>query len=245
MPSLFTHLNFIDEEISNNPNVRKLDSSCLKFGSIIPDIDYFVHKKKIKIFHFMHYNYDLGITFAKDLLREAKTREEVSFAIGFLSHVILDKEVHSYLETTVDTSEHLHLEYIIDSRYAYERFPKASFPKDLFKRTITKKYNNYIQDINHINFLHIQEYRLAFLFYKSMIISNFIKARAKWYHNLLSIVPENKKFQKIKLKTRLKARIDKDKVKIVEERIAKAKEIFEKEVVTHFKRKDAYDIFLE
>ncbi len=245
MPSLFTHLNFIDEEINKNKDLKKLNSSILKFGSIIPDIDYFVRKKKVKIFHFMHHNYDLGIGFAKDLLREAKTRDEVSFAIGFLSHTILDKEVHSYLETNVDTSEHLQLEYIIDARYAYERFPKAKFPRDLFRRTITNKHKNYVSDIKHINCMHIQEYRLAFFFYKSLIISNFIKARSTWYYNLLSIIPENKKFKKIKLKTRLKARIDKDKVKIVEERIDKAKLIFEKKVIAHFKKKDAYDVFLK
>jgi len=235
MPSLFTHLNFADEEINENSNLKKLDLAAIKFGAIIPDIDYFVSKKKIKIFHFMHHNYDLGIIFAKDLLKEAKTREEVSFAIGFLSHVILDKEVHSYLETTVDMSEHLHIEYTIDSRYAYEKFPKSKFPKDLFKRTIAKKHNNYIKDIKHITKFHISQYKLAFLFYKSLIISKFIKARAKWYHNLLSIVPENKKFQKIKLKIRLKGIVDKDKIKIVEERIAKAKVIFEKEVNAYFK----------
>ena len=245
MPSLFTHLNFVDEEINKNPILKKLDSTAIKLGSIIPDIDYFVYKKKVKIFHFMHHNYDLGITFAKDLLREAKTREEVSFAMGFLSHVILDKEVHSYLEKTVDTSEHILLEYIIDSRYAYDVFPKSIFPKDLFRRTITKKHNNYLQDINHITSFNLWFYKIAFFFYKSLIISRFIKARAKWYHNLLAIVPENKKHQKIKIKNILKGRIDKEKVKIVEERIVKAKAIFEKEVALHFKREDAYDIFLE
>jgi len=245
MPSLFTHLNFVDEEINKNSILKKLDIAEIKLGSIIPDIDYFVSKKKIKIFHFLHHNYDLGITFAKDLLREAKTREEVSFAIGFLSHVILDKEVHSYLEKEVDASEHFRLEYIIDSRYAYEVFPRSIFPKDLFRRTITKKHNNYIKDINHITPFNLWFYKIAFFFYKSLIISRFIRARAKWYHNLLTIVSENKKHKKIKIKNILRGRIDKDKIKLVEERIDKARAIFEKEVALHFKRKDADDIFLE
>jgi len=237
MPSILTHLNFIDEEHKSNANLKKLDLGLMKLGSIFPDIDYYVPKRKIKMLHFMHHNYQLGIDFSKELLNNAKTKEEVSFAIGFLSHFIIDKEVHLYLETETNPQEHLLIEFFIDSRYAFEKYPTGKFPKDLFRRTIITKHKNYIKDLKKINWIHLQAYKIIFYMYKSLIISRFIKTRTKWYHKLLAILPGNQKESGIKIKHALKGRLDKEKVKIVEDEINISKLIFDKEINTYFKRK--------
>jgi hypothetical protein len=169
--------------------------------------------------------------------KKAKTREEISFAIGFLSHVILDKEVHTYIEKELDSNEHLLLEFFVDSRYAYEKYPLGKFQRSLFNKTIKKKHNNYTSDIKHINWMHLQLYKLNFFLYKSLIMAHFIKARVKWYHRLFAILPANKKWHGTMIKNILLGKIDKAKVKIIEERIDKAKKIFEREIETYFKRK--------
>lgn len=237
MPSLFTHLNFIEEEYNSNPRLKNLNLELLKLGSIIPDIDYFVPKRKIKAFHFMHYNYELGVAFGKEMLNLAKTRDEVSFAIGFLSHVILDKEVHMYLEKETSPEEHFVIESYIDARHLYYTFPKGVFQKDLFSRLINLKHKNYKSDVRGVNWFHLLFYKFAFFCYKSLIFKHFLRTKAKWYNSWFAIFAENKKLQKVKIKQILNGRINQEKINTIEEKIKKAKIIFENEINTYLKTK--------
>jgi len=239
MPSLFTHINFIEQEIKEDPNLEKLDAPSLKLGSIFPDIISYDPFLKIKLFSYMHYNYDLAISFGKELLRNSRNIKEVSFSIGFLSHAILDKEVHAYLEHTkgIDYKDHFISEMYLDAKYKTSNYPKASFPNELFKITIQKKFKNYSCDINRLKKYHLWIYNISFNAHKSFIIKNFKQNSKENKNKLFSFIFENQKYHGQKIKNILKnTKVNQEIIKKIIEKIEKGKINFKNEMNTYFKK---------
>jgi len=239
MPSLYTHINFITQEAKANPKLKDLDLELMKLGSIIPDIIYYVPGLKIKIFSNMHHNYDLAITFGKALLKNSKTKKEISFSIGFLSHVILDKEVHTYLKHTknINWGGHFVNELSIDSNYLDFLFPRASFQKKLFTKTLNSKFKNYSSDKNKIKIYHIWMYHIAYSALKHFIIK-YLKINNKQKENkLLSFIFGNQKYHSQKTKNIItKTNVNPKIIKNINIKMNVGKQNFEHEINSYFKK---------
>jgi len=165
MPNITAHISVIKSiYYKNNLNKKKINLEYLCYGAMFPDFYYFVPIKSKLILgknlsNFWHDDNDngkTGINFSKHLISFAKTKEELSFAYGFLSHFILDKYVHTYLRkhNCLKTIEHLVIEHFLDLNYK-TKIPTLKYPKQLFKKVFKEKYPlNYYQfklqlDINH------------------------------------------------------------------------------------------------
>ncbi len=239
MPSLYTHINFIVQEAKNNPKLKSLDLKLMKLGSITPDIIYYVPGLKVKLFAYMHHNYDLAISFGKALLKNSKTKEEISFSIGFLSHVILDKEVHSYLEHTknITWEDHFVNELSIDANYLEFLFPHSSFQKKLFSRTINSKFKNYSTDKNKIKIYHIWMYNISFNALKHFIIKYFKTNNKQKENKLLSFIFGNQKYHSQKTKNIInKTTINPKIIENINIKINSGKQNFEKEINSYFRK---------
>lgn len=146
MAGLLTHTNFIKEIQDKYPELfSKKDLYYLISGAIFPDFFYFTHIKdyrKYPNFSYFLHKKNNGLKYAKALLKKAKTKEELYFAIGFYSHFILDKRIHIYLKhkNISKNINHQICECYLDAEFKRSKIIIPYFPKKLLKEII-KEFN--------------------------------------------------------------------------------------------------------
>lgn len=143
-----THLHFINKEYSKNPQLfSDFDMSQIYFGTTLADI-YFakLFGDKKTSFGFKLHVGSFGMFFAKRLFAEARTKKERSFALGFMSHMILDKYIHGYLfkHGLFHVGEHIVLEFFLAAALSPEKnkLTTKRLPASYFKGTLKKYYPN-------------------------------------------------------------------------------------------------------
>jgi hypothetical protein len=141
------HISFIKEiYLENKKYFKNIDLKHLYYGSVYPDIFYVnLFPNKNNLSWYLHSLYDLnfGINFGKQLLKNAVNKKERSFAIGFISHFILDKHIHGYLmkNKLYDKVEHVVLEFYLQAKTSVEdKVVVAKQQNTLIKRVIEKYY---------------------------------------------------------------------------------------------------------
>ena len=154
MAAIFAHMQLVKDLVKENPKIfTKSDIKYLVHGATYPDIYYITGlrsiTKKPNISKFIHETVDDDYNFGKLLLEKAKNRQERLFAIGFISHFILDKHVHNYINShgIGKSIKHLMSEYYLETKFKNQKVPIPRFPIKLIKACIKeyypKDYENY------------------------------------------------------------------------------------------------------
>lgn len=190
MPNPVTHINFLKQIIKDNKSIfSKLDKEQLYNGAIAPDLYYYIPIKKSLItgknlsdfWHGHNDNNIIGLKFGLDLIKYSKDRNELSFAIGFYSHFILDMFVHEYLRSIkqLHNINHLIIENFLDSEYndyvTLIKFPKRLL-KEVFKEEHPKFRKQYALQID-LNFLTPYLYKIYNFFNHFIIRRKYISKR--------------------------------------------------------------------
>jgi len=200
MPLPSTHLDFISQILSSDPNLfLRVSMDPVYFGAVFPDIDY-MSATRIKSNKFdLHQMNDLdeksnkkreNIEFGKKLVENARTREEKAFALGYLSHLIVDRRVHE----TLDAIEISPIDQFIIECYltTQHRFNKSifiqKFPAKLFERTLNNSVSNY----NHVNYSALKIKDFSF---KNYLLNAYI--REKFNPTVISFLPLAETYIKI------------------------------------------------
>lgn len=144
MATALTHIAFVNDLKKNNPAVfKKLNINFVYSGALFPDY-YGFYKIQLKK------NYEIekiiknknGIAFGKKMLRIAQTKEERSFAVGFITHSVLDEFFHKYLrKINASIEEHLMLEFFYDCKFKKLKIPVVVYPTKLIENTLKKYYS--------------------------------------------------------------------------------------------------------
>ena len=158
MASLLTHTNLVKEIKDKYPKLfTKKDLSYLISGATFPDLFYFTHirdyTKHPNFSNFLHKKNN-GLKYAKELLKKAETKKDICFAIGFYSHFLLDKKIHSYLKKRKINKHISHqiCECYLDAEFEKSKIIIPYYPKKMLKQII-KEFNEehakkYINQIN-------------------------------------------------------------------------------------------------
>lgn len=146
MPALLAHMNLVKDLVKENPKIfSSADLKYLVQGATFPDIYYITELKSIvkkpNLSKFIHEN-DIDYSFAKTLLKKSKNKPERLFAIGLLSHLILDKRVHDYLkEKGIYTDiKHMVSEYYLETKFQNSKIPTPRLPLKLIKEGLKEQY---------------------------------------------------------------------------------------------------------
>ena len=184
MATQATHIHFVKEEYYKHPNLfARVDLPHAYFGSILADVYYVkLYGRKKANFGVALHTKDFGLYLAKKLFIEANNNKERSFAIGFLSHFILDKYVHGYLMEVGMFSrvEHMAIEFFLEAEVARERnnMKIRRYPKALFKRTLKKDYPEVYKiykDELHVYFPKLIMYKFANdVLFRYMLTSKYL-----------------------------------------------------------------------
>ena len=153
MPGLLAHMTLIKELVRENPKLfSSADIKYLVQGATFPDIYYITELKSITNKpNFSKYIHEVGedCDYAKILIQKSKNKQERLFAIGFLSHMILDRNVHGYLkkEGIYADIKHMVSEYYLETKFHSQKVPIPIFPnvliKDCLKLYRPKDYDVY------------------------------------------------------------------------------------------------------
>lgn len=148
MPALLAHMHLVKDLIKENPKLfSSADYKYLIQGATFPDIYYITELKSItkkpNFSKFIHET-DVDFYFARTLMRNAKNKQERLFAIGFLSHMILDKNVHNYLKKKEIYTDIKHMvsEYYLETKFHNSKIPLPRFPINLIRDCIKQCYPN-------------------------------------------------------------------------------------------------------
>jgi hypothetical protein len=189
MPAPITHIHFIKQIIKENKDLfSKLNKNIIFNGAVAPDLYYGLPTKKHKylcenlsaFWHGPNKTNKIGLKFAKDLIKYSKNKKELAFAIGFLSHFILDMQVHNYLIKIklMYNINHLVIENFLDCKYK-ENIPLIKFPKRLMREVFKKECPNYYYKYkDHFNLIIFIPYLNKILnFISHFIIKRKYKSR--------------------------------------------------------------------
>ncbi len=180
-----THLKFVE------PLISKLDKNYLLSGTVFPDIGLYVNfsnKKHQKDFtHFFHYpepESKIGLEFGRALIAKAKTKEELSFAIGFYSHFCLDKAVHTYIMgNSLTLDEHIILEFFRAYIDFEKRVKRLYFPKKFVASVFEELYTQNKDNCDHLRVVgRWKLFRFKFIteyFLRHLIKLNYGKKQKK------------------------------------------------------------------
>lgn len=197
MPALLAHMHLVKDLIKENPKLfSSVDYKYLIQGATFPDIYYITELKSItkkpnfsKFIHEADNEYD----FAKTLLRKSKNKQERLFAIGFLSHMILDKNVHNYLKKKgiYTDIKHMVSEYYLETKFHNSKIPLPRFPSTLIKESLKdcypKDYDTYKNKIKiSIRSLIFYEFANTFIV-KKIINGRYRKENNKTRWSLLNL----------------------------------------------------------
>jgi len=182
MPNTTTHIKFIREIQQKYPELFiHIDDYFLYSGSIFPDIYYFIpYKMKYtysNLSAFWHKDFDFCIEFGEKLLQYSRNYFEVSFALGFISHGILDKHIHKYLKSKkiCDKVTHLVAEFYLDAHFNINVVPIPIYPRLLLQKVINEEYS-YLPK-KYFNQTRINSIKLFVFFIKQLLIRNSINAK--------------------------------------------------------------------
>jgi hypothetical protein len=146
MAAILAHMQLVRDIVKENPKLfSKSDLRYLLQGATYPDVYYITGlrsiTKKPNFSKFVHETMDEDYSFAKLVLEKAKNKPEKLFAIGFISHFILDKHIHDYINSTElgNNVKHLVSEYYLDTKFKNQKIPTPRYPLKLI-RTCVKKY---------------------------------------------------------------------------------------------------------
>lgn len=146
MAAILAHMQFVRDAVKENPKLfSKSDLKYLLQGATYPDIYYITGlrsiTKKPNFSKFVHETMDEDYSFAKLLLERAKNQQEKLFALGFISHFVLDKHIHNYINSTelAHSVKHLVSEYYLDTKFKNQKIPIPRYPLKLIK-TCFKEY---------------------------------------------------------------------------------------------------------
>jgi hypothetical protein len=202
MPRSQAHMEIIEDYFNNKKFAsKKIDLTYFKSGCLLPDIFYYYRPTAIgnKIKHLSKLWHspadedikedDFGLEFGELLCKLAETKTEKSFALGFLSHFMLDKKIHDYFDNeNMGVEEHIIAEYFLDNHFMNYKIPKLVFPKEFILRVFEKEYPRlhtlYKSQIEGINKYSLFRFKVA-----NKIINILIK---KKYN--LSSSKANKRF---------------------------------------------------
>lgn len=196
MAAILAHMQFVRDVITENPKIfSKSDLRYLIQGATYPDIYYITGlrsiTKKPNVSKLLHETTDDEYSFAKLLLEKAKNRQEKLFALGFISHFILDKYIHDYINSTElsHSVKHLVSEYYLDTKFKNQKIPIPRYPlkliKSCFKEYYPKDYDKYKKRIKlSINSIIFYEFANRF------IINKIVNARYRKekYNTRLSLL---------------------------------------------------------
>jgi hypothetical protein len=197
MPDPITHIHFLKQTFKENKQLfSKLNKTILFNGAVAPDLYYYLPIKNYEYFeknlsNYWHGYYNdnkIGLKFAKDLIKYSKNKKELAFGIGFLSHFILDMQIHNYLRKIkqLQNINHLVIEHFLDSKFK-GYMPLIKFPKKLMRKILKKEHPKfYHQYMNQLNFTIFTPY----LYKIYNFINHFIitrKYKSRWNTKKLMI----------------------------------------------------------
>ena len=141
-----------------------------------------------------------GIAFGETLFKVSKNREELSFAVGVISHCVLDKHFHKYLkENNIKKESHLAMELFYDCRYLNLDVPKLRYPKRFIERTLAECYG-YKQEKFGITKFGLNIYTLFLREIKNQILKKKYAGKGETsYIDLLALLSKFKKMNMKKL----------------------------------------------
>lgn len=156
MAGTLTHNKFAHDLLPKLKNLN-LNQEFFILGNQGHDLMYFIKLWELPIYDkFVSYTRTLqkvNIDEFKKYYKDIKTKEGKSFFLGYLSHEILDHEVHPYIEdyTNDDSNEHAYFESRIDYLMNDFKIIKKQIPKRLklskeFKEEITYIFNDYFHN---------------------------------------------------------------------------------------------------
>ncbi len=177
MPNPTTHLSLMKELVQEKPELFKgIDIRYFLSGAVFPDIGYFmpcIKKKQFSIY--LHRGINSTITFAKHLMKIAKTRKEKSFALGFMSHAIIDKEVHDKLaKLKLYAVNHLVAEYFLDAEFNKDlSFIFCKTSSRIIKQTMIKEKKEHLIDSAKFNLFNRLYYQLSQILIKRFALNRY------------------------------------------------------------------------
>jgi len=202
MATQLTHLAIIKE--LKNSNKQLFDRLAMDYvcsGALFPDYCFFYWLCLNKRCGFENrMKNEKGIAFGKTLVVVSKSREELSFAVGVISHCVLDKHFHKYLkENNLKKESHLAMELLYDCRYLNLDIPKLRCPKRFIERTLAECYG-YKQEKFGITRFGLNIYTLFLREIKNQILKKkYAGKREASYVDLLALLPKFKKMDMKKL----------------------------------------------
>lgn len=204
MATALTHLGFVNDlkKLHNN-QFDFLNINYVYSGALFPDY-YGFYKIQLKK------NYEIesiiknknGIDFGKKMFSLAKTKEEKSFAIGFITHSVLDKNFHNYLKKKkTSIEEHLMLEFFYDCKFKKIKIPIVLYPKKIIEETLEKHYKQTNIKKTDITLFKLWIYYLFLKEIQTQIINKKYLANKKSYINGVAKIFYRGKFNLNKLLT--------------------------------------------
>lgn len=194
MPTVLTHLGFVEKLRKKRKTFFKnIDLRYLVSGSLFPDYYGFYRiQTKLDPEFFYEIRNQKGITFGKRMYAIAKTKEEKSFAIGFISHNILDKHFHNYFnkhDIIADSPEnHLMLEFYYDCKFKDIRVSPVIYPEGIIEKTLKKYYKNIKSKNAYVTKIKLMGYYLFLKEIQKRIIHKKYLKNGKSYLDLLAIL---------------------------------------------------------
>jgi len=198
MPNPTTHLSLMKELIQEKPTLFKdINIKYFLSGSVFPDIGYFIPNKKKQFSIYLHRGLNSTITFSKHLLKVAKTNKEKSFALGFMSHGIVDKEVHEKLEKLkLYAVDHITAEYFLDSEFNKDlSFIFCKTSNRIIKQTLIKEKKEHLSKIASFNWFNRLYYQLSQILIKRFALNRY-NSKKKLVKNFITDYLVKKGFKK-------------------------------------------------
>jgi hypothetical protein len=192
MPTMLAHLGFVEKLRKKKPIFFKnLDLRYLVSGSLFPDYyGFYKIQTNLNPDFFDEIRNEKGIIFGKRMYSVAKTNAEKSFAIGFISHNVLDKHFHNYFNKHKINNipeQHLMLEFFYDCKFRNVRISPVIYPENIIEKTIEKHYTNLNSKTAHVTKIKLLGYYLFLKEIQAKIVQRKYIEKKKSYLDLLAV----------------------------------------------------------
>lgn len=202
MATALTHIGFVNDLKKQNPKFFKnLNLDYVYSGALFPDYYGFYQiqlKKKYELVPIIKNKN--GVLFGKRMLKLSKTKEEKSFAIGFITHSILDEYFHNYFRKfNASIEEHLILEFFYDCKFKNLKIPLVKYPSKIIEKTLLKYHKKFNLKKTDITKIKLLGYYLFLKEIQTQIILKKYVAKKKSYMDIISLFFYRGKFNLKKL----------------------------------------------